>query len=662
MKGILKKMLINISLLVVVISVFLGAVSYYVSSGALISETEASLLSKANDNAKLLEERMAGKSKELETLAAQNDITGMNWQQQKPLLEKEAKRLDYLGIAIVDLQGQARYTDESTLDLSDRDYVQKSLKGQKAISDIIISRKTNQPVLMLSVPIQRDQQIVGVLIARIDGFYLSQIVADIKWGKTGFTYIMNKKGTILGHPDHDLVVKETNYIEQAKKDAAFTPLSEATQQILRSQEGVHLFPMQTGNQLMGYAPIHGTDWFIVTGALEQEVKSGLGELQLLLLLFSGAALVFGVANAFLLSRHITKPIISVQNAGQLLAQGDFSQPINQQLTVRKDEIGSLARSFETMRVSLREMISRINTTAEQVASSSEELFASSEQVSQATSQIATTMETVANRTTASATASSETKRAMEETNIGLHRIAESSTLVLDAALESNQAAKQGNATILRAISQMNQINTSVSQSSSFVSKLIAQTKAVEDFVAVIGQISTQTNLLALNASIEAARAGEHGLGFAVVAENVRKLAEESQAAAKEVVGIVQKINEETAMVLQAMDQGKSEVEAGVEIIHNAEAAFLQIMASMEKVTEQISEVSSASEQLSASSDEVTVSMEEMTKLSLLTAKASEEVSTATEEQMASMLEVTSSSKSLSDLAAELQEMVSRFKR
>ncbi|MGE5702486.1 MAG: methyl-accepting chemotaxis protein, partial [Clostridia bacterium] len=142
MKGILKKMLINISLLVVVISVFLGAVSYYVSSGALISETEASLLSKANDNAKLLEERMAGKSKELETLAAQNDITGMNWQQQKPLLEKEAKRLDYLGIAIVDLQGQARYTDESTLDLSDRDYVQKSLKGQKAISDIIISRKT----------------------------------------------------------------------------------------------------------------------------------------------------------------------------------------------------------------------------------------------------------------------------------------------------------------------------------------------------------------------------------------------------------------------------------------------------------------------------------------------------------------------------------------
>lgn len=661
MTGILKKMLLNISILVVAISVFLGAVSYYVSSQALTTEYESALLSKARDNAKVLEERMASKMKELETLSNHDTIIEMDWQQQKALLEKEAIRLNYQGIAVVSLQGQAHYTDETLIDLSDRPYIQKALQGKLAMSDIIISRKTNKPAMMLAVPILQEQKQLGILLARIDGYYLSKIVEDIKFGQTGFTYIMNADGTILGHPDQSLVLQETNYITQAKEDKSVAHLADATKHMLDTKEGVGSYSFPAGNRLMGYSTIVGTDWLIVTGAEEREVTNGLSELQLLLLICSGAALVLGIIYAFIMSRHITKPIVAVQKYGNQLAQADFSIPVDPRLLKRRDEIGSLAQSFESMRSSLREMILNIGYTAEQVVASSEELQVSSEQVSEATSQIAGTMEQVANRTVASAAASKETKQAMEETNIGLHRIAESSTNVHDAALESNEHAKQGNETIQQAIGQMNQINSSVTQSALYVNELIRLTKTTEDFVAIIVQIASQTNLLALNASIEASRVGEHGRGFAVIAENVHKLADESQRSATEVVDLVQMINAETTKVLTAMSKGQVEAQSGVQIIMQAEKAFCEIISSMEKVTEQISEVSAASEQLSASSDEVTVQMEEMSKLSQLTATASYEVSSATEEQMASIQDVAQSSKNLTELAQELQVMVSRFK-
>lgn len=383
------------------------------------------------------------------------------------------------------------------------------------------------------------------------------------------------------------------------------------------------------------------------------------ELQLSLIILSAITLLLGIGIAFYISRMISNPVKSMAVVAARIADGDLTQDEIQ--IKNKDEIGDLAHAFNDMAKNLRNVIQQINISANQVAASSEELQATSEQTTQATEQIASAIQEIASGSETQVSGSEQSAIAMEEVSVGIQRIAETSTTVRDSAQEATSLSEKGYQALQKAIHQMESIEAGTKNTTVAIKHLTERSHEIGKIIDVITDISEQTNLLALNAAIEAARAGEHGRGFTVVAEEVRKLADQSRSSASQIVQLIQEIQEETETANYEMTQNIKEVDTGKDVIQKTGEAFQQVLNAVQQVNYQIQEVSATSEQISANTEEVSASVEQLAQIAKDASGQSQSVAAASEEQRASVEEINTSSEALSKLAQELQEVVAKFK-
>ncbi|MBP1934438.1 methyl-accepting chemotaxis protein [Ammoniphilus resinae] len=390
-----------------------------------------------------------------------------------------------------------------------------------------------------------------------------------------------------------------------------------------------------------------------------ETTARVKEIQFNLILLGILALLLGGGIAYYISRTISRPVRKLAVAAEKMAAGDLTQ---EQIHVKsKDEIADLARSFHRMSQYLRQLILQIQGSAEHVAASSEELLATTEQATQATHHITSAIQEVASGAETQVISSQENVQAMAEVSSGIQHIAEASATVSDSAQEATALAQQGNQSIQHAIQQMDSIEKGTQHTTLAIQQLQQRSQEIGKIIEVITGIADQTNLLALNAAIEAARAGEHGRGFAVVADEVRKLAEQSRESASQIVDLIGEIQKDTEHATQEIDHSSKEVGVGKTVIDQTGQAFQQILCSVEQVHEQIQEVSATSEQISANSQQVSASVEQFVHMAREASEGSQTVAASSEEQLASMEEITASAESLSTLAQELQGLVAKFK-
>ncbi|MGG3928217.1 methyl-accepting chemotaxis protein [Metabacillus fastidiosus] len=371
------------------------------------------------------------------------------------------------------------------------------------------------------------------------------------------------------------------------------------------------------------------------------------------------AVLIGIGIAIFIGRLISKPVIEIANAANKISNGDLT--VDNIKVKNRDEIGDLANSFNQMAGNLRLLIEKVSLNSIQVASSAEELTAGAEQTTQATHQIATSIQEVAGGAEIQGQGANESSLAMKEMAVGIQQVAQTTSFVSELAIETSTEAINGNDSLQKVIHQMNTISEVVDNSASVVKELGEHSKEIEKIIEVITSIADQTNLLALNAAIEAARAGEHGRGFAVVADEVRKLAEQSKESADQIASLIRKIQGDTSHAVDVMDKGTEEVKVGMAVVHEAEEGFKKILRLIEQVTSQIQEASISSEEISVSVEKVSVSIEEIARIARDSASNTQNVASASEEQLASMEEITSSASDLSKMAEELQLHINQFK-
>lgn len=307
------------------------------------------------------------------------------------------------------------------------------------------------------------------------------------------------------------------------------------------------------------------------------------------------------------------------------------------------------------------MITQIGDTAKEVAQSSEELSASTEQSKVSSEQVAVSIQSIARNSNMQ---NDRTQSSLQEVNHTLQNVRSVSGNASNVAQVSNDIkdqAKEGEEAVLDLQKQMDTIHQSVHSAENGLQSLVTSADEIKQISSYITEVANQTNLLALNAAIEAARAGEHGKGFAIVADEVGKLADMTDNSATHIQSLVTLIQDQSNSTVGDMQVVLENVDSGMKLSEKTSEHIKEILESMDLISSQIQEVAAATQFITTGVEEVQLSMETITTGSNETLKSTEDVAAATEEQSASIEEVSHSASSLSKLADNLQQLVQRFK-
>lgn len=455
----------------------------------------------------------------------------------------------------------------------------------------------------------------------------------------------------------------TNVTKDGKRITGTTVSATVENKVLKNGQFFYGEADVNGNIYQAaYQPIKDNEgkiigiWYV--GASQDIVDNIIDSIIKNLIICIVVVLMIAFATTFWFAKYMRRKLDKITNAMEIAGKGDFSHTI---IDNSSDEIGAVITNFNQMKNSLVTLIHGIQSTASELSQHSHDLSQNTEQTTLATIQITESIVEIAEGTDKEMKTVSNVDVIVDEINQRMDSISINLNLLNQSIIETNNSSQEGNTTIAQTIEQINILGNKINHTENLIHVLNEKSHKINEIILLITEIANQTNLLSLNASIEAARAGEHGRGFGVVANEVKKLSEQSNQSATEIKKLINEIQGEIHNTTLSIQEESKAAKNGIELVKVAGDSFDTISKEINDVTEEINEIVSEIKEINKGVIELKKSTDELTSISESNSMFANTVAASAEEQTASFEEVSAFSLNISNLANGLKESANKFK-
>ena len=494
---------------------------------------------------------------------------------------------------LVDTNGEGFNSEGKAVNIKDRDYFQKAVKGENAVSEPVTSKLQNVASMLYATPMKDDNgNIIGVICLNKSIDMLSRLCTALTVGKSGHPFIITKStGEIVGCSSGVTWVEDhATFSQLAQENSGYKELAEISELMKLGKTGSQKIKFMKKSYFISYRPIMTTNFAMAVLASVNDFSDDLRAMAFSLAIVTIIILVLAIAFGIWFANGIANPVAVITESLEDIADGDLTLEgvtveTREKICARKDEIGRMGNALNNMVMSVTHTVKTVKSIAEQVREGSEQISSSSQSVSSGASEQAASTE--------------EMSATMEQMASNIKQNAENAAKTGRIAEKTSEDTKTGGEA---------------------VNKAMLAVREIAEKITIIGEIASQTNLLALNAAIEAARAGEAGKGFAVVASEVRKLAERSSHSADEITQLsqntIERAEEASAFINDIIPNVESTAHLVDEIVHASreqDKGAEQVSTAITQLDSVVQQNASASEQLAAMAQELSSNAKDLVK-------------------------------------------------
>lgn len=465
----------------------------------------------------------------------------------------------------------------------------------------------------------------------------------------GRAILIDDKGTIMA----------SNGLGKQMDDFREVPsLGSHYEEMLQNSHGYFIYDDGTEEQIFVYHDMKKMGWLLGVAVPRSVTSEILMTLRLRFGLIVLVGFLLTVAVCMYFGSYISAPLVRLKEHAQRIATGDLR--VNTFEINSGDEVGELTAAVATMERHLRTMVKTLDETSSQVAASSEQLTDNTRQSAEASAQVVSTVSEISGSVAEQLGEIAGAKDNVDRVFADISKMMEEAREVIAASERTTKAAMTGSKLMQETIGMMVKVEDEVYNSAAVVKRLGDNSQEIGIIVDAISSISEQTNLLALNAAIEAARAGEHGRGFAVVSEEVRKLAVQSQTSAEEIKQHIASIQSETAQAVSAIEQGTDGLKCGADSIRNVGKQFSDILEMVQGINTQMEAISESVRVVTEGAESLVSTVSSINRVSASTIDHTNTIATTIEGNSNSNREIADESKALSDMAQKLRKDIEIF--